>query len=136
MGRGGRRVFQGAVLQPILRSFLVVLRAGSPDNEQVIRAAAESADGHPLVFLFEGTPERRTLQVMQFNDPYYYDEEAQRTFSMAARISKRLGVTETRFVYRIGGTPAVIRSWRMIQPEEIIAQASVAESLCATCAPE
>jgi amino acid transporter len=136
MNRGEQPVFPMAVLQPILRSFLVVLRAGSPANEQVIRAAAESADGHPLVFLFEGKPEQRTLQVMQFNDPYYYDEEAQRTFSMAARISKRLGVTETRFVYRIGGTPAVLSAWRIIQPDEIIAEASVAKSLSRLVAPE
>src|SRR5258708_20231749 len=55
---------------------------------------------------------------------------------MAARISKRLGVTETRFVYRIGGTPAVLSAWRIIQPDEIIAEASVAKSLSRLVAPE
>src|SRR5258708_25138799 len=59
MSRGEQPVFPMAVLQPSPHSFLVVLRAGSPANEQAVRTAAEGAGGHTLASLLEGNPGHR-----------------------------------------------------------------------------
>jgi hypothetical protein len=134
---GEQPVFPMAILRRIPGSLLVVLTAQSPYNEQVIRAACETADNHYIpVFLYEGTPEQRSLHVMQFNDPYLYDRDAQRTFSMAARICRQESVRSAYYIYRVGGTASIINVWRIIRPEEIIAEASVAKALSKQVSPE
>lgn len=136
LSRGETLVFPMAMLRPIPDSLLVVLPAGAPSNDAVIRAAVRGAAGHSLVFLYEGKPEQRPPQFMQFNDPYFYDEAAQRAFSQAARISRREGVQNTYYVYRVGDSGSVLSVWRAIRPDEIIAEKSVAKALSKQVSPE
>ncbi|MGH2486965.1 MAG: APC family permease, partial [Ktedonobacterales bacterium] len=130
------------VVFPLLRltrmpdAALVVLPAASPNNRQVIQAAFDLAESRALVFLYLGEPVVRDLRVMQFNDPYFYDTEAQATFSAAARMATERGVQPCRYVYRIGGPGAIAGAWRQMRPEQIIAEAAVAKKLTKQVSPK
>jgi hypothetical protein len=73
---------------------------------------------------------------MQFNDPYFYDMEAQATFSAAARLAAEQHVPSFRFVYRIGGPGAIAGAWRQMRPEQIIAEAVVAKKFTKQVSPK
>ena len=134
--RGEAPVFPMAALYRIPNSALVVLPASSPHNRQVIQAAFEMADTRTLIFLYLSSPVVRDLRVMQFNDPYFYDAQAQATFSLAARQAAERRIPSFRFVYRVGGTAAIVGAWRLIRPEQIIAETSVAKSVAKQVSPK
>ncbi|HKV84805.1 MAG TPA: APC family permease [Ktedonobacterales bacterium] len=134
--RGETPIFPMLTLRRMPDSALVVLPATSEHNRQVIQAAFDLADSRTLVFLYLGEPVVRDLRVMQFNDPYFYDLEAQATFSAAARLAVERHVTSFRFVYRIGGPGAIASAWRQMRPEQIIAEASVAKKFTKQVSPK
>ena len=134
--RGEAPVFPMTTLYRMPDSALVVLPATSTHNRQVIQAAFDMADTRTLVFLYLGTPVIRDLRVMQFNDPYFYDAQAQATFSWAAQQAAERHVSSFRFIYRVGGPSAIVGAWRLIRPEQIIAEASVAKSIAKQVSPK
>jgi amino acid transporter len=121
--QGTKPVFPTILLQRIPHALLVVLSAGSPHTKQIVTAACGSARGRPVVFLYIGKPQPRRPHLMQFNDPYLYDEPAQHAFSLAHHVCAGSGVTPTYFVYSVGGPTAVLHARLVIQPEEIVAEA-------------
>ncbi|MGH2517267.1 MAG: amino acid permease, partial [Ktedonobacterales bacterium] len=132
---GETPIFPLAILRRIPNSRLVVLTGEALHNEAVIQAATESADGHTLVFVYLGKPTVRELQPMAINDPYFHDDRAKRTFSRAAAAARRAGAP-AYFIYRFGGPGAVLDIWRVVQPDEIIAEAQSGKPLSTSVAPE
>lgn len=63
---------------------------------------------------------------MQFADPYLTDMEAQRTLTYAYNRAKHADL-KASFIYRLGGAGQVIDIWRIIRPDEIIAEAETAK---------
>jgi amino acid transporter len=129
-------VFPLGLLRAMPHSILVALPANSAHIREVIRAAVESANGHPLVFVYlaESAP-RKESSAFEFADPYLYDKTAQRVFSRAASLSQREGVP-AYFVYRVGGLNKLIDVWRAIRPDEIMAEAGTTKSFSRIVAPE
>ncbi|HLZ22156.1 MAG TPA: APC family permease [Ktedonobacterales bacterium] len=132
---GETPIFPMAILRYIPNSRLVVLTGEALHNAAVTRAAIESADGHTLVFVYLGKPRVSELQPMAINDPYFRDDGAKRTFSRAAADASRAGVG-AQFIYRIGGHGAVLDVWRVVRPDEIIAEARSGKPLSTSVAPE
>ena len=132
---GAKPIFPLAMLRRIPDSVLVVLSQEATHNEAVIRAAIESADGKSLVFMYLGKPLTAPLQPMAINDPYFRDEEAKRLFSSASAVCTREHI-QAFFIYRTGGAASVVDTWRIIRPQEIIAEAPVAKTLSKQVAPE
>jgi hypothetical protein len=118
-------VFPTVMLRPIPHAVLVVLAAGTPHAEPVALAACQGARGRPLVFLYLGEPKPRRVRRFLLNDPYAYDEHAQRTFSTAHRVCARTGRAPTYFVYSLAGPTAVAHARAILAPEEIIAAAAL-----------
>jgi amino acid transporter len=123
--QGARPVFPTIILQRIPHALLVVLSPDSSHSEQIVRAGCDCARGRPVVFLYVGKPTPRYIHLMQFNDPYLYDEHAQRTFSLAHHLCSSQGVQPTYFIYSVGGPAAIAHARLIIQPEEMIAEASL-----------
>ena len=134
--RGEVLVFPMTTLYRMPNSALVALPSTSTHNRQVIQAAFDMAESRTLVFLYLGAPVVRDLRVMQFNDPYFYDQQAQATFSLAARIAAERQITSVRFVYRVGGTRNISGVWRIIRPEQIIAEAPILKALAKQISPK
>jgi len=122
-------------LRPIPRSILVVLSADAARNAEVVRAAIAGADGHTLVFLYLGRPQPREVQPFEIYDPYTFDEEAQRTLAAAAAAARHAHVP-AQFAYRVGGPDRVLDAWRVIHPDEIIAEASLAKTISKRVSPD
>jgi amino acid transporter len=132
---GAVPVFPLALLRPMPGSILVALPSIGAHNREVVRAAVESANGRPLVFVYLAERGLETPRAFQFGDPYLYDKTAQRLFSRAASLSRREGVPAS-FVYRVGGPDRLIDVWRAIRPDEIMAEASTSKSLSKIVSPE
>jgi amino acid transporter len=123
------------ILQRMSDSLLIALSSVSTYNRQVIDAAIESADGHQLVFLYLSRKPTQSPRFMQFADPYLTDVEAQRTLTYAANRAKRAGL-KSSFIYRLGGAGQVIDIWRIIRPDEIIAEAEIAKKVSKYVPPD
>lgn len=135
---GATPVFTMAMLRRIPDSVLVVLTPEAEHNEAVVRAAVESADGHTLVFVYLGHEVPVALQPLAINDPYYRDDAAKRIFSYAAAACAREHVP-AEYIYRMRsdhGDTSVADVWRIIRPEEIVAEAAVAKTLSKQVSPE
>ncbi|MGE5333368.1 MAG: APC family permease [Nitrososphaerota archaeon] len=127
-----------APIQRLLRmpnSLLVALSSVSEYNRQVIDAAIETADDHLLVFLYLSRKPTQSPRFMQFADPYLTDIEAQRTLTYAQNKAKRAGL-KAAFIYRLGGAGQVIDIWRIIRPDEIIAEAEIAKKVSKYVPPD
>ncbi|HEU5349716.1 MAG TPA: APC family permease [Ktedonobacterales bacterium] len=122
-------------LQRTPNSLLVALSSESEYNRQVIDSAIETADDHQLVFLYLSRKPTRSPQFMQFADPYLTDIEAQRTLTYAQIKAKRAGL-KASFIYRLGGAGQVIDIWRIIRPDEIIAEAEIAKKVSKYVQPD
>ncbi len=133
--RGRPPVFLMSRLRALPHSILVVLAANSAHNAEVIRAAIETADGRPLTFLYLGQPTPRAVQPFEIYDPYAFDEEAQQALSRAATAAGRAHLPAS-FVYRVGGPGKVLDAWRIIRPDEIIAESALAKSIAQRVAPD
>jgi amino acid transporter len=133
--RGQAAVFLMSGLRRMPRSLLVVLSPRSAHNLEVVRAACETADGQSLVVLYLAPYAPRPVQPLEFNDPYLFDTEAQRTLAQAAAICAR-GQVPVNFIYRVGGPGVVLDAWRVLRPSEIVADASTTKELSRQVAPE
>jgi amino acid transporter len=136
-------------------ALLVLLPVGPSEaarraREAVVRAAAEHADGRPLVLLYlapAGAPV--SARILEITDPYTRDLDAQQAFSQAEMVLSRLdraprapeqasrlerlmqivagwlGITRRKreYVYRVGKVENVADVWRNMRPEAIVAQA-------------
>ena len=122
-------------LQRMPRSLLVALSSASEYNRQVIDAAIETADEHQLVFLYLSRKPTQSPRFMQFADPYLTDVEAQRILIHAHNQAKRAGL-KASFIYRLGGAGQVIDIWRVIRPDEIIAEAVIAKKVSKYVPPD
>ena len=127
-----------APLQTLRRmadSLLIALSSVSEHNRAVIDAAIETADGHQLVFLYLSRKPTQSPRFMQFADPYLTDMEAQRTLTYAYNRAKRANL-KASFIYRLGGAGQVIDIWRIIRPDEIIAEAETAKKVSKYVPPD
>jgi hypothetical protein len=123
------------ILQRMSDSLLVALSSASAHNRQVLDAAIETADEHQLVFLYLSRKPTQSPRFMQIADPYLTDVEAQRTLTHASNRAKRAGLKAT-FIYRLGGAGQVIDIWRIIRPDEIIAEAEIAKKVSKYVPPD
>ena len=73
--------------------------------------------------------------IMQFADPYLTDLEAQKTLTYASNKARQAGI-KASFLYRLGGAGQVIDIWRVIRPDEIIAEAEIAKKLSKYVPPD
>src|SRR5437764_1120369 len=82
--RGFPVIFPSVVRAAMPDAVMVLLPQGVGDRVgDLVQAAAASADGRPVVFLYRGTvgtPERRP-QLFEVVDPYLHDRAAQEAFS-------------------------------------------------------
>jgi amino acid transporter len=122
-------------LQRMADSLLITLSSSSQSNMQVIDAAIDTADDHQLVFLYLSRKPTQSPRFMQFADPFLTDAAAQRTLTYASNKAKRAGL-KASFVYRLGGAGQVIDIWRIIRPDEIIAEAEIAKKLSKYVPPD
>jgi amino acid transporter len=134
--RAGRvPVFLTSSLRVQPECLLVVLTSATEHNSQVIRAAADSAGGRPLVFLYLGRPVDRPLEQLEFNDPYLFDQHAQQTLSMAAVAARHYDLP-AQYAYRTESPHAVLDAWSILHPREIVAEADIAKAISTTVAPQ
>ena len=124
-------------LQRMADSLLVALSSVSDydQNHAVIDAAIETADNHQLVFLYLSRKPTQSPRFMQFADPYLTDIEAQKTLAYANNKARRAGL-KASFVYRLGGAGQVIDIWRIVRPDEIIAEAEIAKKVSKYVPPD
>jgi amino acid transporter len=128
-------VFLTSSLRVLPDCLLVVLTSATDHNPQVIHAAAESAGGRPLVFLYLGKPVDRPIEQLEFTDPYLFDQRAQQTLSMAASAARHYDVP-SQYAYRTETPNAVLDTWSVLQPREIVAEADIAKAISTTVAPQ
>ncbi|HET9979242.1 MAG TPA: amino acid permease, partial [Ktedonobacterales bacterium] len=124
-------------LQRIPNSLLIALSSvtAPEQNHAVIDAAIESADDHQLVFLYLSRKPTQSPRFMQIADPYLTDFEAQKTLTYASNQARRAGL-KASFLYRLGGAGQVIDIWRVIRPDEIIAEAEIAKKVSKYVPPD
>jgi len=123
------------ILQRMSDSLLVALSSASAHNRQVIDAAIETADDHQLVFLYLSRKPTQSPRFMQIADPYLTDVEAQRTLTYASNRARQEGL-KASFIYRLGGAGQVIDIWRIIRPDEIVAEAEIAKKVSKYVPPD
>ena len=133
--QGAAPVVPMQMLQRMADSLLIALSSSSEHNLQVIDAAIETADNHQLVFLYLSRKPTQSPRFMQFADPYLTDIQAQRTLTYAQNKAKRMGL-KAAFIYRLGGAGQVIDIWRIIRPDEIIAEAEIAKKVSKYTPPD
>jgi amino acid transporter len=133
--QGAAPVVPMQTLQRMADSLLIGLSSSSDFNRQVIDAAIETADNHQLVFLYLSRKPTQSPRFMQFADPYLTDIQAQRTLTYAQNKAKRAGL-KAAFIYRLGGAGQVIDIWRIIRPDEIIAEAEIAKKVSKYTPPD
>lgn len=133
--QGAAPVVPMQTLQRMADSLLIALSSSSDYNRQVIDAAIETADNHQLVFLYLSRKPTQSPRFMQFADPYLTDIQAQRTLTYAQNKAKRAGL-KAAFIYRLGGAGQVIDIWRIIRPDEIIAEAEIAKKVSKYTPPD
>jgi amino acid transporter len=124
LSRSGQHiVFPSALEEPLPGSVLVILPARSGNDEALIRAACEGAQGRTIVFLYlsERVPTYEP-QLFEVAQPYFEDIAAQTAFKKAETIARRIGVN-ARFVYRASMPGMVAQVWEQIHPSDIVAEA-------------
>lgn len=133
--QGEAPVAPAQILQRMPDSLLIALSSASNYNRQVIDAAIESADNHHLIFLYLSRKPTQSPRFMQIADPYLTDVDAKRTLTYASNKAKHEGLKAT-FIYRLGGAGQVIDIWRIIRPDEIIAEAEIAKKVSKYVPPD
>lgn len=123
------------ILQRMSDSLLVALSSASAHNRQVIDAAIDTADDHQLIFLYLSRKPTQSPRFMQIADPYLTDIEAQRTLTYASNRARHEGL-KASFIYRLGGAGQVIDIWRIIRPDEIVAEAEIAKKVSKYVPPD
>ena len=116
-------VMQTGVEGRLPDSVLAILSANSEHNAAVIHAAVNSADGHPVVFMYIGEP--RNLpppRMFEVYDPYLYDPEAKAAFGKAESVAQKAKVP-TRYVYKLEDRDICARVWQLVHPRDTIVAA-------------
>src|SRR5579885_1881128 len=112
-------------------SLLAVLTSHNPRNMAIIKNAITSAShtGRPVVFLFLGQSKGSSEpRLFEMHDPYYDDEEAQKTFAKAQHLAQQAGISY-RFLYRSDAPGMLTHEWQVIHPHDMILPA---EQIAAT----
>lgn len=118
-------------------SILAVLTADNPHNNAVIDSAIQTADGHPVVFLFIGKPAPDTYRspaIFEVVDPYLDDAQARQYFGHAEHEAQKAKI-QRRFVYRHQAPGTVAHFWHLLHPHDIIVSAEEA-SECVDINPD
>jgi amino acid transporter len=96
--------------------------------EGVVTAAAEAAAGRPVAFVHQGEPSGplRAVYLLEIVDPYLEDRDAQRVFSAAERVARRLRV-DSRYIYIPDGAQPGVLEWLLqaLQAETTVAREHV-----------
>src|SRR6266566_6681773 len=101
-------------------SILAVVSYDNPQNDAVVRAALNHADGKPVVFLYVGEPKTQRVPTMfEFVDPYHDDQQAKETFSVAESIAQKAKIPR-RYVYRQDKPGVVASVWQVIHPHDTV----------------
>jgi hypothetical protein len=124
--RGMAVAFPSGIRAAVRDAVLVLLPQGGDGNEGLVKAAAATADGRPVVFLYRGTvaPRQRRPGLFEVVDPYLDDRAAQDAFGRTERLARRLNLNR-RYVYVPAGDgpEAVTRVWQRLQPQDTLALA-------------
>ncbi len=101
-------------------STLAVLMPDSKLNAAIIHSAINNARGNTVIFLYLGiTPPKSTPDMLEFHDPYYYDDQAKKTFGKAEHLAQKTKVKHL-FLYRQLEPLAVQHVWSAVHPYETI----------------
>jgi hypothetical protein len=104
-------------------SVLAVLIEGNEHNDAVIHNAINSADGHPVVFLYVGNRRPgRPPRMFELYDPYLEDQQAKETFGHAEHLAQQARIAR-RYVYRQKEPGAVASVWKMVHPRDTVVAA-------------
>jgi amino acid transporter len=108
-------------------SVLAVLTTSNGFNDAVIRAAINSADGRPVVFLYVSNHKAkdgrtRAPSLFEVVDPYLEDLQAKEYFGKAESQAQKAKVAR-RFVYRQFDAGAVAHIWQAVHPHDTIVAA-------------
>lgn len=109
-------------------SILAVLTDRNGHNDAVIRTALNTADGHPVVFLYvsEHKPRPgRAPGMFEVVDPYLDDLQAKEYFGKAESLAQKARVPR-RFVYRQQEPDTVSLVWQAVHPRDTVAAANIA----------
>ncbi len=109
-------------------SVLAVLTADNAHNNAVIDTAINTADGHPVVFLYIGKPaskDDRRLNLFEVVDPYLDDAQAKKLFGRAEHQAQKAKI-QRRFVYRQQVPGTVAHFWQLLHPHDTIVSAEEA----------
>ncbi len=118
---GVEKDFPGAVL--------VVLAAGSSQNEAVVQSALANPQKKPVVFLYLGkSTSKRKPQLFRLIEPHLNDEQARKDLGRANYLAQEAGI-ECRFVYRHQEPGAIYTVWQELHPREIVAASDVMPQL-------
>ena len=110
-------------------STLAVLLFESELNDAVIHAAIKNADGKPVVFLYLGLGKTgQTPRLFEFHDPYYDDEQAQKTFGKAEHLARQSNVKRL-FLYRKPEPHAIEQMWHIVHPHALVIAAEQASRI-------
>jgi len=124
--RGMAVAFPSGIRAAVRDAVLVMLPQGGDGNEGLVKSAAATADGRPVVFLYRGTvaPRQRRPGLFEVVDPYLDDRAAQDAFGRIERLARRLNLNR-RYVYVPAGDgpQAVTRVWQRLQPQDTLALA-------------
>lgn len=101
-------------------SILAVLMSGEAQNKAIIHAAIQNANGAPVTFLYLGhTQTHLAPRLFELHDPYYDDQEARHTFSLAEHQAQKAKVAR-RFVYRQQEPKNLELIWQFIHPHDLV----------------
>jgi hypothetical protein len=102
------------------RSTLAVLMPEDELNDAVIHAALTHAGGKPVVFLYLGSERaERMPRLFEWHDPYYDDEQAQKTFGRAEHQAQKSKVKRL-FLYRQLEPHTLSQVWLMVHPHDLV----------------
>lgn len=110
-------------------SVLAVLTAKNGHNEAVIRAAINTSEGRPIVFLYVSEPKKKatyTPSMFEVVDPYLDDLQAKTYFGKAEDMASKAKIPR-RFVYRAQEPDVVARIWQIVHPRDTVIAASNAD---------
>ena len=102
---------------------LAILSRDPEQNDAVIHAAINSADGHPVVFLYMGEPGNLPPpRMFEVYDPYLYDQTAKAAFGKAESVAQKAKVP-TRYVYKLEDPAVCGHVWQLLHPRDTIVAA-------------
>jgi hypothetical protein len=110
-------------------SVLAVLTAQNGHNEAVIRAAINTSEGRPIVFLYVSAPKKKATyapSMFEVVDPYLDDLQAKAYFGKAEDLARKAKIPR-RFVYRSQEPDVVARIWQIVHPRDTVIAVSNAD---------